>query len=102
MSKSVVYYKVRIKLSQNDMKKTWNIVRDATNDTPLRDKNTFKITNEDSALQLNLEVIANTFNAYFANVGADIIRNIECDVNQGRLLCNMNFIFLNPIIQSEI
>ena len=97
------YYQQRLIANQHDMKKTWQTLKEVIGKQ--------RCSTTLSSITINDEVctdpkrIAEEFNVYFANVGADLERQIPPAVTDPREYLTGNFansIFLAPVSVSEI
>ena len=88
----------------NDSKKVWNGIKEIVNFKAKKNQKTTKIVQNNTELT-DPKVVANAFNNYFANVGANLARSIP-DVSKSSLeylknpLCNNFYLF--PVTPAEI
>lgn len=98
------YYKKQIIEAQNNYKKIWNIINDATDS---KNKNCYKkigdIINDKGECITNAKLKTTLFNNFFVNVGNELAKNIKPDrtenLNVNRL---PNSFYLTPITDTEI
>lgn len=97
------YYKNEIINSQNNLKKIWELINEATNSTKTKN-NKININDDNGNLivQDNNQK-ANIFNKYFTNIGTIMAESINSSSNiktENRRIPNS--IYLTPITQNEI
>jgi len=99
------YYEEQLKLNQSNMKKTWELINQATK-RGLKNKNLITCLIVDGKNICNPEIIANTFNSYFASIASEIESKIppaDPAVNPiPSIEPNVLFDLSNPIISQDI
>ena len=99
-----LYYNNYFLVNINNSKKVWNGIKEIVNFKAKTNQKTTKIVQNNTELT-DPKVVANAFNNYFANVGANLARSIP-DVNKSPLeylknpLCNNFYLF--PVTPAEI
>lgn len=95
-----MYFKNRLAQCGNDIKKTWEVIKQATNETR-KCKGITLIKNENKLVYDNRE-IADVFLEYFGSIGKNLANKIK--KNNYRFLNKRisNSLFFNPITENEL
>ena len=97
------YYKKIITDNQNNMKKMYQAISEATNEKMRKDTTTLDITNDEGEIFTNNKERANFCNDYFINIGTKMIEKIKTPHNSlNDVPMNNNSIFLTPVTENEI
>ncbi|KAL3268678.1 hypothetical protein HHI36_007781 [Cryptolaemus montrouzieri] len=95
------FYKNEIEKSENDYEKVWRVVNQASDSTYSKTEN-IKVANTQGLVLTENKDVADCFNNFFSNVGAEMDGKIElCDrkLPQKR---NRYSIFLNPVTKKKV
>lgn len=96
------HYKKLLKDNLNDPKKTWAVIREATNDHASRSE--IKSVLDSNAVEISdSDRIANEFNSYFANIGSELAKKIpNCENPVTQTNATPNCFYLTPITENEL
>lgn len=75
------YYKSKIDNANNDMKKIYKIISEATNEKNNANESNYRICNKDKVPFSNGKDMANFCNDFFINIGAEMSNNIKLPQN---------------------
>lgn len=96
------YYRNQIELNKNNMKKIYNIIKEATYENKNKTNNISIVGEDGENFSSDLE-IADYFNEYFINVGVEMQNKIPFPKQDIDLEPNMAAsMFLNPLTENEL
>lgn len=97
------YYKTKIQSCNNDLKKTWKIVKEATNDIT-GNCDIKKIVDENDRTLTDPALIADEFNNYFSKVGQRLASKIKKSRPNyiERAGTNLNSFYFTPLTENEL
>lgn len=96
------YYKNRIIINQNNMKKVYDIISEATNENVNKHQG-LKIGNDNGVLFLDNKLMSNYCNEYFANIGIKMLDKITEPKDFAQEIPSINnTMFLTPVTENEL
>lgn len=98
------YYKNKIDSAENDLKKVYKLITDATNNTQDKSNNAPPpILNNDMSAFADLKHLANFCNEFFINIGVEMLNKIPEAKNKFQISSNqLTSMYLRPVNKNEI
>lgn len=98
------YYQHIIMLNQNNIKKMYQVITEATNGKAKINNVTLEITNDDDEIFNSNKDMSNFCNHYFSNIGVNMIEkiNIPHNFSLDNIPTNNKSIFLTPVTENEV
>ena len=97
------YYKEQFELNENDIRKSWKVIKDVIGKHEHRLCNDHEDFYINSKLTIDKNQIANSFNNYFVNIGKSLAQQITSTINPLSYIdTNIHSIYIPDISKNEI